>query len=193
MAGSTDTPYGFKLIGTTHGGDAMMKRYYVDGETSTAIFKGDVMSIDADTTVGERVVVAGATIAAQYSIGVCIGTYNSDKVPIQYLASATAGYIDVCVDPYALYQAQVDDYRTGSTGLAETYCNNNTDHVIGAGSTLTGMSGHTLDASTPSTSAARFRITGLVDREGNAWGDRYVELTCMFNEHSWKTTTGAGT
>ncbi len=163
-----------------------MKTYYVDGGLSTAIFAGDVMDLDSD---GERVFVAAAGTDASV-IGVCTGTYDSDRVPNQYLAASTAGYVDVCIDPYAIYEAQVDDYRTGSTGLEETYCNNNADHTAGGGTTLTGMSGHTLDASTPGTGTAQFRIIGLVDREGNAWGDRYVDLKCMFNEHALKQTTG---
>ncbi len=111
-------------------------------------------------------------------------------VPTQYLAGSTVGYVSVCSDPSALFNAQVSGYRTGSTGLAETYCNDNVNHVAGTGSTLTGISAYTLDATAPATTAAQFRIIGLADIPNNAWGDRYVELLVSWNEHTFNQTTG---
>ena len=161
---NTQNAYGFKPWGPT----LSIKRYQKDSGASVT-YKWDVINMAADggvdpATAGQTEIVGSAA-------------HNS--------AASTAADLMVFDDPTQKFECQDD----GSATLAQTNIGNMADHVAGTGSSTTKISGHTLNATGASSSAAGFLILDLVQRQGNAFG-AYGSMVVVPNEHLHKYITG---
>jgi len=181
---------GFYPVGTMNGSAWMehVRSYPVDSSNATAIFLGDVISLEADGNVAPAA--ASDTVA---KIGVCVGVKVSRSVAATehpgYLPASTAGTIFVCLAfPTVIFEAQEDS--VGGANAAEDV-GENVDFIAGAGSTTTGLSGHELDSSTVATTAAlHFKFLKLVDRPDNAIGTNAKWLVSMVESHWMATVAG---
>jgi len=100
-----------------------------------------------------------------------------------YRKASTLRLAYVCDDPYALFILQ----RDGTS--AATDIGKNGDIVVGAGNTITSMSGMYLSA-TLASGTAQIRVIATVPALQNAMTTTYTKYICMINEHEFKSTTG---
>lgn len=151
---------------------------------SKTIFVGDVLV----NSSGGGVTRAGAD-SGTTQVGVCVGLYDTNKIPIGHPMSAvstkhmpisTVGWALVALAlPTAIFIASM-----GSNTLAATDIFASADHTDTAGNTTTGVSGHVLNGTTLNTEA-NFRILGLVNDPMNAWGSAYAQVYVSFLESMW--------
>lgn len=174
-----DTPNGFRPargIGSQH----IMSRFRVDSASTTngLIHVGDVVDLD-----GSGAVFAAAD-AGVSAIGVAVAVYDSDGNPCgspnssqstKYLPGSVDGWVLVALAiPGAVFIAQDD----ASATLTNDDIGQTMDHVAGTGDTVTAVSRHELNATV---GGLQFRIIGLVNEPGNAWGVN-ADLYVVFNE-----------
>lgn len=169
-----DSPRGLWAIRHLSGANVPVRRYAVDASNSTAVYRGDLVKIEADGNVAPAETGAGASV-----IGVVAGCYDANKKPLTYLPATTAGYVDVWDDPDTIFGIQADG-ATAQTDIGATK-----DHVAGAGSTLTGISAHELDSD--GTEQNQLKIIGKVDTPDNDWGAN-VDVEVLIVEHHYRTT-----
>lgn len=144
---NTDRPHGFAPYGPL----VRIRPYSVDSSETTAIFKNDVVEAQNDGNVNPA----------------SAGDVAIMGVSTSYSAASTAGTIMVADDTDQLFEAQDDAAATPT----QTYIFNHMDHIAGAGSTKTLISGHELSGGSLSASNGTFTILDLVNRADNAWGD----------------------
>lgn len=173
---NADVAFGFEATGIMYG----LQPYSVDASNGTAIFRNDIIMMESDGNV------APATAGNTQLIGAVVGNTAATTAQKALVAASTAATILVHDHPNQRYYAQ-DDGDSGTP--AQTNVGNNTDHVAGAGSTTTGLSGHELDASGYGATAAGFRVLDFMLRDDNAVGVNAIQL-CEINEHFLKTTSG---
>lgn len=138
-----DTPFGFIVASTRR---SNIKRFYIDGAIATDVFHGDLAKYvgDSSTTPGIPTVDVMSAASPDYC-GVIVGVMNSSKLPVNYLAASTAGYVDVETDPYAELIVQLED---GGTALDNGAFGDEADPIwTHAGSTTTGRAGVELNDS----------------------------------------------
>lgn len=169
-----DRPNGFTPVGTISGSpyNAATREYAVDASNGTAIFKGDVVVLEADGRVapasaGGNVLGVVTGIKVTGSVGdvdsqgnfLSSGNLGSEEHP-GFLPANTAGRVQVEIGPDVLYEVQT----AGTLGI--TNIGNNADLVAGAGSTSTGRSAHELSGTAAAT-AATFKIVDFVRKPDN--------------------------
>jgi hypothetical protein len=159
MANST-TPFGLRPIRRLDGAplNFQTRRVFVPASDSTAIFVGDLVkpvamvttgNINQFPTVAQYTVGAantsGVVVAVDPIAGVAVGSENLTRL---YRPASTAMELIICDDPNLVFLV-----RTFGT-LAGTAFRKNAEIAAGpAGSTITGMSGMVLQASTAATTA----------------------------------------
>lgn len=169
------TGFGLRFSHTLHGGQPVTKRYHVPATDSTALFQGDVVTLVTTTgTMDTKSEYQDVTRAATGNIllGVIAGFAPDGSSPLtgNTRVASTERYIDVIVDPDAVYQAQEDGLGTAITaaGVGAMF---NYNIIVAAGSTATGLSGTMINSdSGASASAADLKVVG-VPANG---GDNYV-------------------
>ena len=163
---NADTPHGFNATGVMYG----LNAYPVDASNDLAVFKGDMMSLEADGSVSEN------TGSLAHNVGAAEAATTANNILVHY-------------HPAQMYYAQVD--ASGAPAQADVGANMDIA-VTHAGSTTTGLSGMELDHSSVNTTAALvMRIHGLLNRSDNLIGD-HAELNCSVNEHFMETNAGVG-
>ncbi len=162
--------YGLKPIGPQKP-DALMK-FDVDPST-TAIYQGDVVELVEDKGIAQ------AAATNQDNIGVAVGFFDSNGLPVPYYPGGNAaGYTAIVnIDPMQLYAVH---YYHASTALTAADVGSCADWVVGSGNTTTGISGGYITA--VGSSAAGLQILGLYETQGNAWGTD-CELVVLLHEH----------
>ena len=183
-----DTPIGLRPaqgIGSQH----VLKMFRVDSNNATALYIGDVVDLDGES-VGPAAADAGVSAA-----GVCVGVYDTNKIPCghpsaavstKYLSASTAGYALVALAiPGAVFIGQLDSGSTPTEDDVGATC----DHVAGTGDTTTAKSRHELDSSDIGT-GLQFRILGLVDEPGNTWAE-HADVYVVFNESAFGASGAA--
>lgn len=134
---------------------------------TTAIFLYDALKV---TSAGDYLVASATnTAVASVSAGVTYIDTAGVRREAKYLPAATL-YTSSGVQPYnATYLTVVDnevqtEFRCSfTTVLTQTNDNNTFQMVLGAGSTVTGLSGHTLDsASVGTTSTFPWRVKDFI-------------------------------
>jgi len=140
--------------------------YEVDADSATAVFKGNMMMLNADGYA------ANATAASAALLG------STDD----FLAGSTAGEITIHDDPDQLYSAQDD----GSGTPAQTDIGNNADHVATAGVTALRLSKHQIALSTAVNTTEGFTLLSLLEAPGRTIGDNAVWLVRVM-EHLMRT------
>ena len=175
---NADTPHGFNATGVMYGLNA-----YANGNDNLAVFKGDMMALEADGLVTEN------TGSDAHNVGAAESATSVSSSQKALVAATTAGTILVHYHPAQMYYAQVDASGTPAVAM---YGNNTEIAVTHAGSTTTGISGMELSATDAAATAALvMRIHGLLNRSDNLIGD-HAELICSVNEHFMETNVGVG-
>jgi len=126
------------------------------------IFTGDLVRINAgnlQTVTDTNEVVQGVFMGCRY-------VENGEQKFKSYFpsgTSATDAYGIVADDPNQVFEVQAD----ASVTAGDLFGSQNFGVVLGAGSTLTGKSGHSIDASTRTTGIAMVRTLDSVNEPGN--------------------------
>ena len=163
---NTDNPNGFRPKGNL----IRLQPYDADATGSTAIFIGDIVEVETD----------GGIIPATGGDTGILGA------SMEYSAASTASTDMPIAD--AVHQVFIGQDDASGTS-AQASIGGNADHIAGAGSTTTLLSGHEIAISTLTTATAGLRILQLVNRPDNAFG-AWSELEVEINEHALKSTTG---
>lgn len=171
---NTSGKYGVKLYGP-----AIIPPIIFDVDpAATAIYMNDCVKLVADQGVAQD------TAGSEASIGVAIGFFDSTgKAQKYYSAGSATGWkcvVQLAV-PGQLFQVK------STTALTAADVGTCADLVVGTGSSVTYQSGGYID--TVGASTAQFKILGLAEFEGNAWGANQDVIVC-FNEGMLLKTAG---
>lgn len=182
---NVDAPSGLRYVGNIAAAmqSGLAVLYDVDSSNGTAIFKGDLVKLEADGNIapaaaGDRALGVAVSVKPDYDVAATIHP--------GYLPASTAGKILVVTDPNALYEIQEDSV---GAALAATDKGALVDIIAGAGSTTTGRSAHEVDSSTLGTSNGQLKLIKLVDRSDNAVGDQ-AKWVVKINEHYFSSEAG---
>lgn len=145
-------------------------------KTGQTVYIGSILSVDAANRVLESTANDGVKI-----IGVS-NEYVDDS------ASAGGKTVAVYDNPFIVYECQVDATGTAIVDADGFSCAN---HIAGAGSATTGLSGHQWNQASIATTAKDLKLLRLVDRPGNSWGN-YAKVEVMLNNHFIKGAGAAG-
>jgi len=153
---------------------AGVRQYVHSAGDSQAIFVGDLVTATGATelvniggTVQSFPVVAQSVSGGIFQ-GVCVGVAIVTRDSPIYAAASTQTIISVCDDPNALFLVQ--DISTG-TPLTPNDIGLNVNVSVGAGSTVTGMSGMVLDNTTEAgTNTLDLKIVGQYQAPDNDLG-----------------------
>jgi len=177
---NVDSP-GFRVASFAGGSRPVYRKFKVDSSNTTAVFRGDVVDINAAGSVRPA-----AGTAPTQSIGVVVGLEDTNQIPVghpmaavstKYLSASTAGYAIVALAlPGTVFIAQAITGK--SPAEADVFATS--DLNAGTGSTVTAVSGHELLYTTLNTEG-QFLVIGKVDDGNNAWG-QYCDLYVVFNE-----------
>jgi len=163
-----DCPHGFTARFHMTGGEIRTVKVKLCA-ANAEIFPGDVL--EQEDTGAYDIAEAADVIGA---------------VSASYAKASDGGYIQVYMDPDIAFSAQTDD-GTG-TGTAQTCVGLNVDFVATAGSG--GHSNMEIDeTSVLSTATLPWKIIGLYEKIGNAFGE-FNELLVVPNNHKMKGGTG---
>lgn len=197
---STATPYGMRpvnLVGGRVFAGSTRKLPIASGE-ATSIYFGDVVKMSSGVIVKDT----GTSTATP--IGVFMGCSYMDPTYgwtfRQYWPGGTVPQANaqpaltvapqafVCDDPFAVFQIQAN----GPVLL--TQIGNNAALVQGSGSTVTGDSGVTANATTASTNTLPLRIIDFVRGPNSSPGDAFTDLLVQWNfgMHQYMQATGTG-
>lgn len=192
---SIAAPYGLRPVGLIGGQPyaGSVRQIKIASGYAANLFYGQDLKIASDGTV-----VAGATesaAAATGVVGVFVGCSYTDpslkyKIFRQYwptgtvAADAVAYVVD---DPDIVMQVQADG-AVAATALGANIALN-----VSAGSTATGNSQTSADASSVNTTATLpLRIVGFVDGPDSAAGDAYTDILVKWNAPSFDTDALVG-
>jgi len=174
---------------------------------ATALFVGDPVVLSGTADANGIATVARAAAGAAV-LGVVVGIVPAKMDPVggsmstgstsldtpQYRVASTATYVLVCTDPSVVYEVEL---TTG--GSAYTYLvadvGLNMDAAYATGSTSTGVSACSLDASTKATTATlQFKLLGASrkpDNEHVTGTSTAVKVLAKINNASMGNGTGA--
>ena len=169
---NTDRPAGFAPFGPL----LRQRAYSVDSSNGTAIFINDVVMAESDGNI------APAAVASEKKLGSAINYVAAST------ATTSAAPAMVSDHPDQEYIAQDD----GDTTPAQTDLFNSVDHVIGAGSTTTLLSGHELGLGSLSTSNGGFVLLDHIRREDNNAGAVNADWRCALNTGEGILNVAAG-
>ena len=156
-----DNPKGLWPLYSLTGGEMRTRKYTLT--TGQTVYKGDLLKVIAGGTVEEAdandgIIVIG--VAAEYVDGTVAGTE-----------------VLVYDDPYIVFGVQCD---TGTVPLV-SQIHATANHVAGAGSSVTKLSGHELDTSDLGT-GGQLKVVGLVEEPDNAWLE-HAFVAVLIAEH----------
>jgi hypothetical protein len=162
--------------------------YFVQAADATAIYIGDLVKFDGSsdaTGIASVTKVATTTVPiAGAVVGVSIIPGSLDTP--QYRAASVARYVYVSDDP-----AQIFEVQSSNGTPAVTDVGMNATFADAGGSTITGMSGETVDFGTLTTlNTAQLQIVGFTQRSDNAVGAN-AKVLVRINLHKYRSATGS--
>lgn len=185
---ATASPYGFRPVGLLGGRpfNQATRKIKIASGYGTNIFYGDPVLLVSSGTIEKDTGTATMT-----PVGIFLGCSYTDSTfgflnrqywPASTVASDAYGF--VCDDPDAVFQIQC------AGALAQTNIGNNCAIVQGSGSTVTGNSGITLNATPATTNTLPVKIIDFADvtKSGDAFADMLVIWN--FGMHQYRTATG---
>lgn len=197
---STASPYGlvpYDLVGGAPLGT--IREFTLTSNSATGYFYGDIVNMAAGvlTPIGTT---PTTTRDGNTPVGIFVGcsyTPAGGGLPVsgQYLPAnaITGGATNVTAyvvdNPDVRFKIQA----TGSVAYTDIGKNAALSFST-AGSTVTGNSGAALLASSiNTTNTLAVRIIDIVNAPGNAAGDSYTDVVCIFNQgvHEYRNPTGA--
>lgn len=179
---------GFKPAKTGLGApwNGQLTKYYVTAGDTTAIFVGDLVSLNGQSDAnGIRAVtktaVGGAAVGAVVQVEYDMANLNTP----QYRPASTAMYVYVADDPNTVYEAQISGASPTATMVGQ-----NANHIDSGGSTITGVSGEQVDSTTVGTTATlTLKILDYVQSPENEVG-QYAKVRVKINNHQLAGGTG---
>lgn len=170
-----DNPHGLKPI--TFG--ARVRRYSVDSSNATRIGLYEPVKMEDDGNLARAA-------AANTLLGSVVGIFNSSGEPLKYLPTTTAGYLDVCDDPDALFVVQDD----GSAVPTVAVLGANANIAIGNCSTTTGESiAEIAIDGADTTNTLQLRLIALWLDPANSWLI-HSDIVVQINLHFYTATAG---
>lgn len=165
------TGFGLRFKRTLHGGAPVCAKFYVPATDSTALYEGDIVTLVATTgAMDPKNEVASVQRAATGNVllGVIKGFQPDGSLPLtgNYRAASTARYINVIIDPDAVYEVQ-EDADGGAVSAALVGAMANADIIVAAGSSVTGLSGTMLNSDTAAATAEDLKIVGVPANGGD--------------------------
>lgn len=192
MAANPNNPFGFKPTKHLDGSpfNSAGQLTFIPATDSNATFVGDVVKLagSADATYGvPTVTVAGA---ADVPYGVVVGFdpvlgVATPNLYVAYRPASTAMYAYVVNMTSAIFAVQI----SGASAAADI--GKNASLKTGAGSTVSGLSGYTLDSTTiATTNTLQFHILALaLVPQGNTLGQNNAIYEVVPNIHALAFST----
>jgi len=167
-----NAPFGLKPARDVYSGpySGQVNQYAVPSSDATAIFIGDPVKLAGTSQVINGRVLPNVAQAAtgDVIVGVVVGVIPVTQASTIYREASTARVLLVCDDPNALFEIQ--QVSTG-TPLTANDIGLNANFVVASGSTVTGLSGVTLDNTTEATTnTLDLKIVALPNVENNDYG-----------------------
>ena len=166
---NNNAPFGLRpvnnLAGTPYSGSG--REYSTASGDGTQLMVGDLVKIAGTSQFINGQTISDVTRAAtgDVIVGVVVGVCADTRDSLIYRAASTVRRVLVCDDPNVLFEAQ---QVTGGTPLTANDIGLNVNFVVASGSTVTGLSGTTLDNTTEaSTNTLDLKIVGMVNRADN--------------------------
>jgi len=159
--------------------------YAILAADATAVFVGDAVKLSgAADANGVRAVTKA--VAGDAIVGiVCEYLPDYANLNVTYRVGSTLRYVQVWDDPNEVFAVQT----SGTFALADVGLNANL--VDAGGSTVTGMSGETLDGSTKATTATlTFKTLDFYQISGNEPGNANAQILVRINNHQLAGGTG---
>lgn len=187
-----NAPFGLKLVkGIPGTGSETMVRCYIPSTDANAVFIGDTVKVAGSADASGFHPTVAVCAAGNPIFGVVQEVFQVDGLgsSANYYRShrpaSTAMYVNVCVDPNALYEVQA------SGSIAATDIGLNADlSMATAGNTSFGISGQKLDVAAMDTTATRqVKIMGLAKGAENEIGN-YAKLIVKLNNAQLGSHTG---
>lgn len=177
---NANSPFGLKpvrhLNGSPYNGAGQL--VYVPSSDGTALFIGDPVKLagSSDATYGVPTVTQAGPLDIIYGVVLGVDPVLGGITPnlnIAYRPALTAQYLYVCNDPTVIYAIQ----SSGTVAAADI--GKNASCVVGAGSTVTNLSGFKLDETTVNiTNTLQFHIIDVYPLVGQTIGAySVVEVT----------------
>jgi hypothetical protein len=194
---NTNAPFGLRPVRYMSGSpwNGQVRQYYVPSTDNTALFRGDPVVIVGDSNDNEILgnppgSLSEVTIATggdtpgtgTFVTGVMWGAVPVTADSTRYRVASTERVIYVVDDPDVIFEIQDD----GSAALTADSVGLNAVLLTGTGSTVTGLSGWTMDANAdaPAADASnQLLILGLAKKQNNAIGV-YAIWEVLINAHT---------
>jgi len=190
MANPVISAYGLKSYYDPFGWSTAGKLmpFVIASGDSTAVFVQDLVSFTGESSIGEfpemgylPVVTQSAANSTQFA-GVVAGFgVNPDNLTRIYHPGSTLQTVWVDVNPFAVFSIlSTGTVVSGDIGQCAKI-------TVGAGSTVTGLSGMALDHGNLTSSADQLKIVGVAP---DSVLGTYTRLLVMVNQQFYKLTTG---
>ena len=182
---NVDAPVGFWPIKSLSGDMPTPIEVYVDSSQAVNIGKGAVVTRESDGNVafGGSSGTYDSTKLAQ-CVGVVLGCFDSNRKPLKYLPSSTAGYLMVMPVKNVLFGCQSDgSVVQADIGVVRALVYDNSVPC----NTTTGNS--TTEVSYTTSSNPVVKVLDKVNTPGNDWGTN-VNLEVIFLVDGLNSSTG---
>lgn len=187
---STAAPYGLRPVRLIGGRNfaGSTRQIKIASGYNTNIFYGDAVTLVAAGTVEKD-----TGTSAMTPVGIFLGCSYTDSdlgfIQRQYWPAGTTASDAVA---YVLDDPDVEIQVQADASVAQAALGSNFALVQGAGSTVTGNSGISLDASTSATTnTLPVRLVGFVDGPNSSVGDAFTDCLVKWNAgHQYNNTTG---
>jgi hypothetical protein len=194
---NSNSPTGLVPIGTMSGADyhgKLRRVAFLTGD-STATFIGDLIKLAGSASPDGTAVAVAQAAAGNAAVGVLVSLDPLNPSTLGESALSTANYRRASTLRYGyaafgadvLYSIQEDSV---GNAMPVTDASLNANVIVGAGNTITGLSGMELDStSAADTNTLQLRIHGIDTTLGNGLGD-YCRWIVSINLNQDLITTG---
>ena len=167
-----NAPFGLRpvsdLAGNPYSGSVRL--YSIPSSDANAVFIGDLVTAVGTAQIVEGIAYTDVARSATGDVfqGVVVGVSPDTQDSTTYRAASTRRLVFVADDPNALFMVQ---QVSGGTPLTVSDVGLNANIVVGAGSTVTGYSGTTLNNATEATTnTLDVKIVSVVNAVDNDFG-----------------------
>lgn len=166
---NTNAPFGLRPVSDLNGRpySGAAREYSVPAGDGTAIYIGDPVKLagTAQFINGQTFTDVAQAATGDVMVGVVIGVCADTRDSLIYRAASTARRVLVADDPNLLFEIQ---QVSGGTPLTANDIGFNANFVVAAGSTVTGLSGVTINNTTEAgTNTLDLKIVGMPNRANN--------------------------
>lgn len=167
-----NTPFGLRPVSTIGGTPATgaVRTFSIPSSDGTAVYIGDPVKLVGTSQIVNGAVYSDIAQAATGDtiVGVVVGVVADTRDSLIYRAASSQRLLLVDTDPNTIFEVQ--QVSTG-TALTANDVGLNVNFVVAAGSTVTGLSGVTLDNTTEATTnTLDLKIVGMPNRADNDIG-----------------------